>query len=57
MLIYGGIDTFDVLFIYIDKCACEISNSGRESEGRGQMKDSCTCSLNITLKNKFENLN
>ena len=34
MLMYGGIDTFDVLWIYIDRCACEISNSGRESEGR-----------------------
>jgi hypothetical protein len=36
VLIYGGIDTSDVLFIYIDKCACEISNSGIESEGRGR---------------------
>ena len=33
---YGDIDMFDDLFIYIDKCACEISNSGRESEGSGR---------------------
>jgi hypothetical protein len=36
VLIYGGFDIFDVLFIYIDKYAYEISNSGREQEGRGR---------------------
>jgi hypothetical protein len=57
MLIYGSIDTFDVLFIYIDKYACEISNLEENRRAEEKLKDSGTCSLNITLKNKFEELN